>query len=436
MKTINHRNISAPLTPSSIKKLVGSDITLPAWVYKIRRASGLVFVTLRTNGYMLQAVYIAELCQNPLSELCEGAFARFTASVKEEKRADYGFELTLKGFEVLSRPCCEYPIDISSPKLGVALSENLANRSAALRHPTEAAIMRVLSAVSHYFEEYMYTSGFTKIHTPKTALKRSDNGNNFMKLNYFGTDAVLTQSPCLYKHMALGTFDRVYEVGAGYFSKNTNGSMLLSEYTRLDFELSFVNDINDVTALTAGALSYILSHLADTEGDALAVLNNPLPPIHDIPVLSFTEAMDLLGKPHSQPDLDPTDTAKLCSYVAQDLGCEFVFVTDLPAVKQPFYVCDSKTGDGFSDCFVLLFRGAEVASGSRNICDCEKLINNMTNHGIEPSEYEDYLSAYKYGIPPHGGCAFGLERLTAKLLNLTNIRQASMFPRDLHHITP
>lgn len=433
---MNNVNTPKTLPPESLQKLVGESITLSAWVYKIRRASGIVFVTLRVNAYMLQAVYMPELCRTPLSELCEGAFAEFTADVTTEKRAEYGFELTLRDFTVLSRPQCEYPLDITSPTLGASLNDTVNNRVVTMRHPHETAVIRILSAVSHYFEEHMHNSDFVKIHTPKTTIKRSDNGNYFMRVNYFGQDAVLTQSPCLYKHMALGSLDRVYEVGNAYYSKNTSGSMLLSEYTRLDFEMAYTKTLSDVTDVLESVLYHIILRLSESERKALDTLNAPLPKSCDIPKITFTRATEILDKADCHSDLDPTDIAKLCRYTTENFGSEFVIVTDLPSKKQPFYTCESKLGGDFRDCFVLLFRGCEIAYGSRNVCDCAELVANMEKVGLNPTEYAEYVDAYKYGIPPHGGCAIGLERFVAKLLNLSNIRLATLFPRDMHHITP
>lgn len=404
-----------------IKSAIGKQICINCYVYKIRRASGITFVTLRYNSQLLQSVYIPEICTTPLSEICEGAFIKATATVKEEQRAPYGFELTLKSFAPLSKPQTEHPISLTEPTLGVTLDVNMKNRELTLRHPKESAIIAIKGSAEFAFVQFMEDGGYTRVNTPNICKTTSD--TDYISVRYFGEDASLSKGPDVYKKICMGTFDKVYETGAGYSSRNKNSTRHLNEFTRLDFETAYTNDLADIAKIITDAINYMLNRISQTKGDELQRLGVSIPESVSIPQITFSEAMDILKKPASAYELDPTDKAKLCKYSKENYNSELLFITDLPEDERPFYA---------KNALILLYNGIAVASGSIDISDCDEFKKALAGK----SGYDVLKSAYEYALPPHGGGVIGLERFIMQLLKLENIRQATLFPRDLHYLEP
>ena len=418
--------LSNNITPENLSGLMNADITIEGRVYKIRKASGITLVSLQNNRYMFQAVYIPDLCKTPINEMCEGAYIEALASVKQEKRAPYGFELTLKSFRVISKPYEEFPLNVSQSALGCTLDECIQNRTVSIKHPTERAILQIRSAVLFAFSQFMQGNGFVQINTPKITASASN--ADYIRAKYFDKDAALAHSPALYKIMAVGGLDRVYEVGTGYSSKNRNSIRHLNEFTRLDFELAYaVRDT--VTELIANAITHIREHISETCDNELELLGVELCNTVSIPSISHKSAMELLEKPHAQSDLDPTDERKLCEYAKNEFNSNYVFITDIPAGKRPFYEKDNCG-------FVLLSGGIEIASGGEHISDYAEQIRKLETQGFDPDDYKSFLSSHQYALPPIGGAGIGLERFIMALLNLDNIRKAALFTRDLHYLIP
>ncbi|MDD6762530.1 MAG: aspartate--tRNA(Asn) ligase [Clostridiales bacterium] len=436
MQQIDGQSLVSELTLDDLKKAVGSDITFCACVHKLRKMSAFAFVILRTGRYLLQSVYEPELCGAELKELCEGAYIELTGTVKEEKRAGYGIEITLKDFKVLSKPASEYPLHVSDRVLGCTLDTNLSNRTVALRHPHERAVFKIAEGVVSGFRDFMLSQNFTEIHTPKICGASAEGGANIFKLKYFGQDAVLAQSPQFYKQTCVAFFDRVFEIAPVYRAEKHNSARHLNEYIGLDFEMGFIKDMTDVMQMETAMLRNVVRHIEENYQTELELLGAKLPVIKDIPAVTFFEALDILGKSRNQFDLDPTDELKLCEYAKEKYDSEFIFVTKFPGLKRPFYAMDSKDDPKLAESFDLLFRGLEITTGGQRIHDYDEQVAKLARYNIQPQELESYLSIHKYGMPPHGGLGIGLERLVMKLLGLDNIRQASLFPRDMHHLEP
>ncbi len=436
MQQINGQSLIKEITLDDLKKAVGSDITFCACVHKLRKMSAFTFVILRTGRYLLQSVYVPELCQTELKDLCEGAYIELTGGVKEEPRASYGCEIVLKSFKLLSKPAEEYPLHVSDRVLGCTLDTNLSHRSVALRHPHERAVFKIAEGVVSGFRSFMLSQNFTEIHSPKICAAAAEGGANIFKLKYFGEDAVLAQSPQFYKQTCVAFFDRVFEIAPVYRAEKHNSARHLNEYIGLDFEMAFINDMTDVMRMETAMLKAVVCELSKNYKTELEMLGAKLPVIDDIPAVTFFEALDILGKSRNQFDLDPTDEVKLCEYAKEHYGSEFIFVTKFPGLKRPFYAMDSKDDPKLAESFDLLFRGLEITTGGQRIHDYNEQVSKLARYNIAPQELESYLSIHKYGMPPHGGLGIGLERLVMKLLGLENIRQASLFPRDMHHLDP
>ena len=436
MQQISGKELISELTLEKLESACGSEITFSACVHKIRDMGGFSFVILRTGRYLLQSTYSADTCKGKLDDLCEGAYVTINGMVKEEKRAAHGYEIVLTNFEVLSKPAAEYPLHVSDRHLGCSLETNLEYRSVALRHPDTRAVFKVTEGVVSGFREFMLSQNFTEIHTPKIAKMGAEGGANIFKLKYFGQNATLSQSPQFYKQTCVAFFDRVFEIAPVYRAEKHNSTRHLNEYIGLDFEMGFIKDMSDVMQMETAMLKYVTEYVKEHYADEIALLNAEIPVIKDIPSVTFFEALDILGKEHNQFDLDPTDEVKLCEYAKHEFDSDFIFITKFPGSKRPFYAMDSPEDPKLAESFDLLFRGLEITTGGQRIHDYKEQLEKLKRYNIEPEELGAYLDIHKYGMPPHGGLGIGLERLVMKLLGLENIRQASLFPRDLHHLDP
>ena len=436
MQKIDGSQLVSEITLDDLEKAVGGSISFSACVHKLRKMGGFSFIILRTGRYILQSVYTADKCEGDFDGLCEGAYITVTGDVKKEERANYGYEITLSSFEVLSKPAEEYPLHVSSKKLGCSIETSMAHRSVALRHPEQRAVFKIAEGVVSGFREFMLSQNFTEIHTPKIVAAGAEGGANIFKLKYFDKDAYLAQSPQFYKQTCVAFFDRVFEIAPVYRAEKHNSTRHLNEYIGLDFEMAFINDMHDVMAMETAMLKYVVDYVAKNYQAEIEMLGATLPVIDDIPSVTFFEALDILGKSHNQFDLDPTDEVKLCKYAKENYGSEFIFVEKFPGLKRPFYAMDSKDDPKLAESFDLLFRGLEITTGGQRIHDYDEQVAKLKRYNIEPEELGAYIDIHKYGMPPHGGLGIGLERLVMKLLGLSNIREASLFPRDIHHLDP
>lgn len=435
MQKIDGSKLVTEIDICDIEKADGGSITFCACVHKLRKMSGFTFVILRTGRYILQSVYTKE-CAGDFDGLCEGAYIKITGDVKKEERANYGYEITLSSFEILSKPAEEYPLHVSSKKLGCSIETSMSHRSVALRHPEQRAIFKISEGVVSGFREFMLANGFTEIHTPKIVAAGAEGGANIFKLKYFDKDAYLAQSPQFYKQTCVAFFDRVFEIAPVYRAEKHNSTRHLNEYIGLDFEMAFIEDMHDVMAMETAMLKFVVKYLAKNYSHELELLEAALPVIADIPSVTFFEALDILGKSHNQFDLDPTDEVKLCEYAKREFDSEFIFVEKFPGLKRPFYAMDSKDDPKLAESFDLLFRGLEITTGGQRIHDYNEQVAKLKRYNIEPEDLGAYIDIHRYGMPPHGGLGIGLERLVMKLLGLSNIREASLFPRDIHHLDP
>ncbi len=436
MKKTNGKDLIAEVTPESLKGTIGKKTAFGACVHKIRSMSGFAFVILRTGNYIFQSVYTPGVCASDISQISEGTYIRIVGEVKEEPRAVYGLEITLLDFTVLSTPEAQYPLHVSDRRIGCPIETSMQYRSVALRNPRERAVFKISEGVCGGFREFMINNGFTEIHTPKIVAAGAEGGANLFKLKYFDEDAYLAQSPQFYKQTCVAFFDRVFEIGPVFRAEKHNSTRHLNEYIGLDFEMGFIRDMGDVMAMETAMLKYVVSYLSEHYENELKICEAKLPKITSIPIVTFFEALDILGKSHNQFDLDPQDEVNLCDYAAKELGSEFIFVEKFPGLKRPFYAKDSADDPKLAESFDLLFRGLEITTGGQRIHDYNELLAKMKRYNMNPEDVGSYMDLFRYGMPPHGGLGIGLERIVMKLLNLQNIRQASLFPRDLNHLDP
>ena len=422
----------------SAKASIGSDITVCACVHKVNDMGAFSFIHLRTARYVIQSVYSADNCPDSIEGVKEGCYVKVTGTLRKEERAFNGIAIVVKSLTLLHKPGYDYPLHVSKRKLGCSLDVNLDNRGTALRNPVERAVFKFQEGVVSAFRQFMIDNKFTEIHTPKIVAQGAEGGANIFRFEYFDKEAFLNQSPQFYKQAAVAFFDRVFEIAPVYRAEKHATSRHLNEYIGLDFEMAYIDSMYDVMEMETAMLRYMMTYLKENYAPEIRTLGADIPEIGEIPAVKFEDAVSLIkgSKAKNKFDLEPEDEVFLCDWAKENYGTEFIFVTNFPASKPPFYAMDDKEDPRTACKFDLLFRGLEITTGGQRIHDYEEQLAKMQRQGLDPEDFKYYLDSHKYGLPPHGGLGIGLERLVMKLLGLQNVRQASMFPRDIVRLTP
>ena len=419
----------------------GRNIKVRGAIHTIRDMGEVAFIVLRKAEGLVQCVYEEGKSQFDINDLKEGDTVEADGTYKADDRAPNGFELRLDTVEILSEPAEPMPLQINKWRLNTSLEAKLNNRAVALRNPRERAVFRIQEGITRGFRDFLYDNGFTEIHTPKLGAKSAEGGANLFKLEYFHRPAILQQSPQFYKQMMVGVFDRVFETAPVFRAEKHNTKRHLNEYTSLDFEMGYIDGFEDIMAMEQEMLRYTFGRLQETCGAELSLLKAEVPVITEIPRIRFSEAKELVSRVYKRAfseklDFEPEEEKLLCEYVKKTTGSDFVFVTHYPSKKRPFYAMDDPADPTYTLSFDLLFRGMEITTGGQRIHDYHELLAKMEKRGMTDEGMEQYLSAFKHGMPPHGGLGIGMERLTMKMMNEDNVRETTLFPRDLSRLEP
>ncbi|MGI6007285.1 MAG: aspartate--tRNA(Asn) ligase [Ruminococcus sp.] len=419
----------------------GQEMCLDGAVHSVRDMGEIGFVILRKREGLIQTVWEEGKTDLDLGKIREGDVIRATGTVRSEERSPHGRELRLTHVEHLAHVAAPLPLAIDKWKLNTSLEAKLDYRSLSLRNLRERAGFRIQEGLVRAFRDYLYDQGFTEIHTPKIGAKSAEGGANMFKLSYFHHPAVLQQSPQLYKQMMVGVFDRVFETGPVFRAEKHNTRRHLNEYTSLDFEMGYIDSFMDLCRMETGFLRYAMKLLEEKYAKELKLLNVTLPDVSRIPCVRFDEAKELVSEKYSRKiknpfDLEPEEEELIGRYFKEEYGADFVFVTHYPSKKRPFYAMDDPADDRYTLSFDLLYNGLEVTTGGQRIHDAGKLLEKMEKRGMTEEGLEQYVDAFRFGMPPHGGLGIGLERLTMQLLGRDNIRDACLFPRDMSRLEP
>ena len=420
---------------------VGKVVKINGAVHNIRDMGEFAFVILRKAEGLVQCVYEERKTDFDLKELKEESAVEVTGVVALEERAPQGFELRLTGIRVLSQPSEVMPIAINKWKMNTSLETRLSLRPVSLRNVRERAKFKVQEGIVRAFREFLSSQGFTEVHTPKIVSRGAEGGANVFKLNYFNKKAELGQSPQFYKQMMVGVFDRVFEVAPVFRAEKHNTTRHLNEYIGLDFEMGYIDSFEDVMAMETGFLKYTMELLKKDYKKELDMLDIDLPSITQIPQVRFDEAKQLVSEKYNRKirnpfDLEPEEEVLIGRYFKEEYDSDFVFVTHYPSKKRPFYAMDDPADERFTLSFDLLYKGLEITTGGQRIHDYQMILEKMAKRGMDPEDIKDYLMIFKYGMPPHGGLGIGLERLTMRLLDEQNVRETSLFPRDVTRLEP
>ncbi len=423
------------------KRRVGERVRLKGWVHTVRELGKLVFVVLRDRTGTVQCKIKG---QKELAKgLDEETAVELIGAVVEDPRAPDGVEVDVEEVRVLAKPVEPPPIQInrSLDVIGMRLETILDHRALSLRHPEIGSVFKVRAELIWAFREFLRQQGFLEVQTPKIVAAGTEGGTALFPVQYFERTAYLAQSPQFYKQMLVGAgYERVFEVGPVYRAEEHNTTRHLNEYISLDYEMGFIDSFYEITQLETELLRFMMEHVARACPRELEIYKAEVPEVpKSIPHLRLDEAVQILKERYDkrcEGDLDPEGEKLLCEYAKARWGSEFVFVTHYPRAKRPMYAMPNEEDPTLTNSFDLLFRGLEITTGGQRIHDYHMLVESIRSRGLDPKDFEFYLEIFKYGMPPHGGLAIGAERLTAQLLGLPNVRQASFFPRDRHRLVP
>ncbi|MDT0184255.1 aspartate--tRNA(Asn) ligase [Microbacterium sp. ARD31] len=429
----------------------GSTVTLEGWVHRRRELARVTFLVLRDRSGLAQVVLPAGTVVPP-----EETVVRVTGTATANAQAPGGVEVTEAVVDLLTEPAATPPVELWRPTLDASLPTLLDHAPVLWRHPAQRARWELAAASLRGFRTTLDGLGFTEVTTPKLVESATESGANVFAIDYFGRPAYLAQSPQFYKQQLVGVFERVYEVGPVFRAEPHDTVRHLAEYRSLDVELGFVRDHRDVLAVLREVLAGMVAAVAACE-DAVARTGARLPVVpEEVPVIHFADALALVGAPADEPDLAPEHERALGAWALAEHGSDFLAVEGYPMAKRPFYT-HPWTGSGFearsartsttggsartsttehSNSFDLLFRGLELVTGGQRLHTATAYDEALRARGEEPADHAAYLQAFRHGMPPHGGFAIGLERWVGRLVEAANVREVTLFPRDLHRLSP
>ncbi|BCJ95143.1 aspartate--tRNA(Asn) ligase [Anaerocolumna cellulosilytica] len=429
------------LNEEDLKYQIGEAIVVCGSVYKIRRMSSFAFIVLRTGRSLIQCIYSSDYAAFDLENIKENYCVELKGEVSEDNRSKLGFEIRIKEVAILSKPAEEMPVVINNKKLAASLETILDYRPITLRNEKERAVFKLQEGICAAVRGFLMSQAFTEIHSPKIVYAGAEGGANIFRLDYFGREAYLAQSPQFYKQMMVGVYDRVYEIGAVYRAEKHDTSRHLNEYTSIDLEMGYIKDFKEIMEMETKLLQEIMASLERNYKNELNLLEIVLPKVEEIPCVTFAEAKEMIHKAYQREikdyeDFEPEEERLLCELIKKQYHSEFVFVTHYPTSKRPFYAMEDKENQQYTLSFDLLCRGLEITTGGQRIHDYSEQVDKLLKRKMNPELFESYLMIHKYGIPPHGGLGMGLERLTMCLLGRSNVRETTLFPRDISRLEP
>ncbi len=431
-----------------LNKYTGQEVTISGWV-NVRRDQGkLVFIDMRDMTGFVQCVVLPNHTEamEQIKEVRVEWVLKLTGIVNKrpEKNIKVGvingdIELEITKVEVLAQ-AATLPFDISLDGYNLELTTELDNRSLVLRQPKIQAVFKVQETIIDSFREFMKKNMFFEFQAPAITPATAEGGAEVFQIGYFDKKAYLTQSPQLYKQIVMSAFERCFSVNKVFRAEPSSTTRHLTEIVSLDAEMAFIDSWRDVRDMAEETVRYILKQVEEKNSEHLKILGATLPVMIDkTPTLTLAEVQQKIFEKtgrdvRGDKDTNPQDEREICEIIKEETGSDFVFIYGYPTRKKPFYVYPNPENPEFNEGMDLICRGVEWLSGGRRINDYNQLMEHVKTWNMDPEKIKMFLEAFKYGVPPEGGFAFGAERITMQLLGLKNIREACMFPRDMNRI--
>ena len=427
------------LIADTVKK-VGQKVKLSGWINSIRDHGKITFIDLRDRSGIVQCVGQNLLKTTPESVTeIEGTIVNRPEKLVNPNLKTGAVEVQIEKLEIVSK-AAELPFDIGGEDLNLELPTLLDYRSLTLRHPKIKAIFKIQEVVIDAFRRALQAKDFFEFQAPSIISSAPEGGADIFKVDYFGHDAYLAQSPQLYKSLLVSIFERVFSVNKVFRAEPSVTTRHLTEVVSLDAEFGFIENYSDVKEMAEYTIKFILDEVSNKCQAELTMWNATIPQVSkEIPIIKLREAQEIIYKRtgrdcRKEKDFAPEDEREICKWSLEEKGSDLVFVSHYPTKARPFYTYPDPENPEFNQGFDLIGRGTEWMTGGRRIHDYKTLLEHVKEWGITPKNIELYLQAYKYGMPPIGGFAFGAERITMHILGLKNVREASLFPRDMERV--
>jgi len=413
-------------------------VLIHGWVFRLRSLAHTTFIVVRDCTGDIQCVMATARFKELPLKLDDAV--ELTGRIRIEPRGKSGCEMDIDDLRVLNSASHKLPFNSSSKLAAVGPEARIEYRPLTCRNNEVGNIFRIQAAALKYFREYLESRHFQEIITSKIVASGTEGGSNLFAIEYFERTAYLAQSPQFYKEHGVAAFERVFETGHVYRAEPHASSRHLTEYYSLDLEVGFIDGPEEVIELEKELLTFMFEELNQHHGEVLKQYRSmPLPSMLDVPVWDFQECLERLalahGTSHLKDDLDPVAERQLCALAQAEMGVPAVFVLGFPAASRPFYSAP-RADSGAAQSFDLLLEGLEITTGGQRLHERVALEASLRNRGMDLSAFEDHLRMFELGMPPHGGLATGLERLTAQILGLKNVREAVLYPRDRYHLRP
>lgn len=421
---------------------VGKEVKIYGWVDTKRDHGKITFIDVHDYSGIIQVVGngegLGDLRPQDVIKI-EGVVQKRPDAMVNKKIKTGGVELKCQKLEVLTK-AQELPFDMGQETLDLELPTLLDHRGLTLRHPKVKAIFKIQEQIIDAFRQSLKEKDFTEFQSPVIIPQGAEGGAEVFEVKYFDYKAYLAQSPQFYKQILVGAFERVFAVNKTLRAEPSVTTRHLTEVTTLDAEFGFIESWEDLMDMAEHVIKFIFKRLDDKCQDELALYEVSTPKVSaKIPRIKLRDAQKIIQEKTgrnitSEPDLSPEDERDICKWAVEEHKSELVFVTHYPTKKRPFYTHPDPEDPEYTLSFDLIGKGVEWLTGGQRINDLDQLTKNAKERGINLEKSELYLQAFKYGMPPEGGFSFGSERITANILGLANIREASMFPRDMERV--
>ncbi|WP_400259610.1 aspartate--tRNA(Asn) ligase [Candidatus Methanomassiliicoccus intestinalis] len=430
---------SQTLSPEDAEK----PVRVKGWAQEIRNLGGISFLIIRDRYGTVQVTApkkkVAPEIMDVLTSLARESVVEVCGIAKASNQAKGGAEVIPEQITVLSSAASPLPLGVID-KVNAEMDTRYDHRFMDLRKPEARAVFEIKSQVLRLIDEYLLGEDFIEVFSPKIVASGAEGGATLFKLDYFGKPAYLAQSPQLYKQMMMSTgLDRVFEIGPAFRAEPSDTVRHVSEFISFDGEMAYIDSMNDVLQMLEGCIQHVITGVKEKAGAQLEILGTEVTvPKAPYPIIEYKDAVEIVAQQGMEIALGDdlgTEGEKLLGAVMAEKGYDMYWIVEYPEEAKPFYIME-KEGTPYSYSFDLDYKGQEISSGGQREHRYDVLVERIRKKGLEPNDFNFYLDAFKYGMPPHGGWGIGVERLVQKMLSLPNVREAVLFPRDRMRLVP
>lgn len=426
---------------SQLASQIGETVLVKGWLHNLRSLGKIAFLILRDKDGLVQIVLEDKDQIKDIKRYQPGTTMKIVGKV-QESNSEMGVEIISPEIEIITEVFEAAPIDITKEELNADMETIIEHRPISLRHPKQQAIFKIQATLVRAYREFLTEEGFTEFFGPNIIGASSEGGSELFTVNYFDNQAMLSQSAQLYKQMMVGVYEKVFALMKCFRAEKSNTRRHLTEATQFEFEMGFIEDFSEVMDMLEKVVKHLISTVQSECKKEIEILGAELPLAPEdvrFPRIKFRDALELYYKrtgidERGENDLSPNAEKELCRYAREEYGTDFILITHFLRTKVAFYAKPNEEDPTVANYFDLLCREAEIVSGGQRIHNHDELVESLKLKGMNPKSFTDYLSIFKYGMPPHGGFGMGMERLTTMVVGAENIREATLFPSDTKRV--